>query len=295
MTATDGWLSRRRLLQLTGTGAAAAAGGLAGCLDGGSGGGGTDTDGRSEFRSAVSDLDFGADYERRRGATFEDWPVEKRTQTPSGNRGDAGTWLDSTSVRSAPWTPPEGWEDTPAGDVDEITILNYGDMRFDPATAAVDALFEELRDGVLSVVSTDHVPLPESRKTDGPWWESAFGVNSLQVSLPVFHDEAVRNRGLSYPALVRLLCTAPARTFGLPRKGRIEPGADADLVVVDLANPREIEAGALHGAAGWTPFEGLRGVFPELTTVRGEVVYERDPVTGAESFGEPVGRNVREA
>jgi dihydroorotase len=35
-------------------------------------------------------------------------------------------------------------------------------------------------------------------------------------------------------------------------------------------------------------------VFPELTLVRGEVVYERDPVTGAESFGEPVGRNVRE-
>ncbi|OYR96219.1 dihydroorotase, partial [Halorubrum sp. E3] len=75
---------------------------------------------------------------------------------------------------------------------------------------------------------------------------------------------------------------------------RIEPGADADLVLVDLTNPREIEAGALHSAAAWTPFEGLRGVFPEVTLVRGEVVYERDPATGAASFGEPVGRNVRE-
>jgi len=65
--------------------------------------------------------------------------------------------------------------------------------------------------------------------------------------------------------------------------------------VVDLTNPREIEAGALHGASGWTPFEGLQGVFPELTTVRGKIAYERDPVTGAESFGETVGRNVRES
>ncbi|TKX76673.1 dihydroorotase, partial [Halorubrum sp. SD626R] len=72
-------------------------------------------------------------------------------------------------------------------------------------------------------------------------------------------------------------------------------GADADLVLVDMADPRGIEAGVLHSACGWTPFEGIRGVFPELTVVRGSVVYERDPVTGAESFGDPVGRNVREA
>jgi dihydropyrimidinase len=157
----------------------------------------------------------------------------------------------------------------------------------------VDALFEELRDGVLSVVSTDHVPLPESRKTDGPWWESAFGVNSLQVSLPVFHDEAVRNRGLSYPALVRLLCTAPARTFGLPRKGRIEPGADADLIVFDPEETHTISADRLHSNADYSIYDG-REVTGRVkrTFVRGELIAADDDIVGDPGHGRFLDRSI---
>jgi dihydroorotase len=83
----------------------------------------------------------------------------------------------------------------------------------------------------------------------------------------------------------------PARIFGLPRKGRVEEGYDADLVLVDPDHPREIRGEALHSKCGWTPFEGWTGVFPDLTLVRGHVVYvgrgER------ETFGDAVGQNVR--
>ena len=137
----------------------------------------------------------------------------------------------------------------------------------------IDALFDRLDDGTLSVVSTDHVALPTDRKEGGPWWESAFGVNSLQTSLPVFHHEAVNRRGLSYPSLVRLCCEHPARTFGLPAKGRIEPGADADLVVFDPDEMYTITATDNHSNAEYSVYEG-REVTGRVkqTFVRGTLV-----------------------
>jgi dihydropyrimidinase len=159
--------------------------------------------------------------------------------------------------------------------------------------ADIDALFEHLRDGALSVVSTDHVPLPLDRKEGGPWWESAFGINSLQTSLPVFHDEAVGRRGFSYPALVGLMCRNPADTFGLPRKGRIEPGADADLVVFDPDETYTVTAADNVSNADYSVYEG-REVTGRVkqTFVRGELVAEDGAVVGEPGHGEFVDRAV---
>ncbi|WP_299263397.1 dihydroorotase [Halorientalis sp.] len=151
----------------------------------------------------------------------------------------------------------------------------------------VDALFDYLDDGTLSVVSTDHVPLPRSRKDDGPWWESAFGVNGLQHSLSVFHDEAVNRRGLSYPKLVELVCTNPARTFGLPRKGRIEPGADADLVVFDPGETDTISADRNHSNADYSIYDG-REVTGRVkkTFVRGTLVADDGEIVAQPGHGQ---------
>ncbi len=157
----------------------------------------------------------------------------------------------------------------------------------------IDSLFDRLRDGTLSVVSTDHVPLPTERKEGGPWWESAFGVNSLQTSLPVFHDEAVNQRGLTYPTLVRLLCRNPARTFGLPRKGRIEPGADADLVVFDPRATYTISAEENHSNADYSVYEG-REVTGRVkqTFVRGELVADEGEIVGDPGHGRFLDRGI---
>ena len=150
----------------------------------------------------------------------------------------------------------------------------------------IDALFDRLRDGTLSVVSTDHVALSIGRKEGGPWWESAFGVNSLQTSLPVFHDEAINRRNLSYPSLVRLMCTAPARTFGLPSKGRIEPGADADLVVFDPDETYTIDATRNHSNADYSIYDG-REVTGRVkkTFVRGTLVADSGEVIAEPGYG----------
>ncbi len=66
----------------------------------------------------------------------------------------------------------------------------------------------------------------------------------------------------------------PAQIFGLTGKGRIAKGCDADLVIVDTRNVREIKGEELHSKAGWTPFEGKEGIFPEMVMSRGEIVYD---------------------
>jgi dihydroorotase len=113
---------------------------------------------------------------------------------------------------------------------------------------------------------------------------------------------------LSLSRVRDLVAANPARIFDLPEKGRVEPGADADVVLVDLDATESVRAERLHTVCGWTPFEGKTAVFPELTLVRGEAVYdprgtssetggESPDTTGAdrgeESFGDAVGRNVR--
>jgi dihydropyrimidinase len=78
----------------------------------------------------------------------------------------------------------------------------------------VEAMFQYLRDGTLSVVSTDHSVYHREYKEVDNWWDSPFGANSLQVSLPVFHNEAVIKRGHSYSFLTQLMSTNPAKTSG---------------------------------------------------------------------------------
>ncbi|UHQ98850.1 amidohydrolase family protein (plasmid) [Natrinema zhouii] len=106
----------------------------------------------------------------------------------------------------------------------------------------VEAMFNYLDRGTLSVVSTDHsVYYKEFKKTDD-WWDAPFGATGLQFSLPVFHEVAINRRDYSYPFLVRTMCTNPAQTFGMPQKGTLEPGTDADVVVFDPDQTKTISS-----------------------------------------------------
>lgn len=157
----------------------------------------------------------------------------------------------------------------------------------------VEAMFEFLRRGVLSVVSTDHVAQLRSSKQDMPWWEGPFGANGIQASLPVFHDEAINERDLSYPFLVRVMSTNPAKTFGLPTKGTLEPGTDADIVVFDPDETYTITAADNASKADYSIYEG-REVTGRVTKtlVRGEVVAADGVVVGDSGHGQFVEREL---
>src|SRR5918995_854065 len=90
-------------------------------------------------------------------------------------------------------------------------------------------LWDALADGTIDIISTDHAPhLREEKEpgwTDG--WKAHTGTPSAQFYVPMFIDAAVQGR-IPLERVVDLVAGAPARTFGLERKGRLEVGADAD-------------------------------------------------------------------
>ena len=181
-------------------------------------------------------------------------------------------------------------------DLDELGT--YG--RMNPPLRSEErrqAVFERVADGTVDILATDHAPHTRTEKEQG-LWEAPSGVPGVETMLPLLLESA-RQGDLTNERVVDLVAHTPAEIFDLDSKGRIEPGYDADLVLVDPAVPREIRGEDTHSKCGWTPFEGRLGVFPELTMVRGEVVYERTPGEGVDRSGdrevvsEIEGRNVR--
>ena len=151
------------------------------------------------------------------------------------------------------------------------------------------AIYDRVADGAVDMVATDHAPHTRAEK-DADIWNAPSGVPGVETALPLLLEEARQDR-LSYERVRDLTAANPAAIFDLSRKGRVEAGRDADLVLVDPDSPREIRSEDLHSKAGWTPFEGWNAVFPEWTMVRGTMVYERGE--SDERFGEPNGENVR--
>jgi len=152
-----------------------------------------------------------------------------------------------------------------------------------------EAVYERVSEGAVGVIATDHAPHSRAEK-EATVLEAPSGVPGVETALPLLLNEAREGR-ISYERVRDLTAANPTEVFDLPGKGRIAEGNDADLVLVDPEDPREIHGADLHSKCDWTPFEGFSGVFPELTMVRGEVVYERDD-DGAERFGSAIGENV---
>lgn len=115
-----------------------------------------------DFMEQASSIDFAGNWQDRRLASLDEWPLEQRQQIPDeDNHGDSQAWAESEAVQSAPWQPPEGWDDTAAADVDSLQIMNFGGMQFDPGTAAAHGMFED-RTGIdlnpLEIVVDQAIP-----------------------------------------------------------------------------------------------------------------------------------------
>jgi dihydroorotase len=137
-----------------------------------------------------------------------------------------------------------------------------------------DALWNGLRNGSIDILASDHAPhLPEEKGKD--IWEAPAGVPGVETMLPLMLFAVKRNL-IRLERLVDALAAGPARIFGLSSKGSIEIGKDADLVIVDPKAISRINADRLHSRADWTPYEGKEAIFPEMTMVRGVVVYDGD-------------------
>ena len=108
-----------------------------------------------------------------------------------------------------------------------------------------DALWRALAEGTLDVVSTDHGPRRRIADESGRLRHQS-GTSGVEVRLALMHDRGVLDGRIDLQRWVDVCCTAPARLHGLPQKGRLEPGRDADIVLFDPAAKRRLSAGILH-------------------------------------------------
>ena len=155
-----------------------------------------------------------------------------------------------------------------------------------------EAMFEHLDRGTIDIVSTDHCGYTREQKQVYPWWEGTFGMNSLQRSLPVFHDEAVATREFGFPFLVRKLAANPARIFGLENKGTLAPGTHADIVVFDSEDTEPIDPADNASVADFSVYEGREVGSVEKTFVRGALVADDGEIVGDPGDGTFIEREI---
>jgi dihydroorotase len=137
-----------------------------------------------------------------------------------------------------------------------------------------EVLWQALLDGVIDFIATDHAPhtLAEKAQT---YPNSPSGMPGVETSLPLMLTQAMQGR-CTVSQVSNWMSTAVAKAYGIPKKGAIAPGYDADLVLVDLENYHPVLREEVFTKCGWSPFEGwdLTG-WPVYTIVGGKVVYEK--------------------
>ncbi|MBI4321724.1 MAG: amidohydrolase family protein [Chloroflexi bacterium] len=159
----------------------------------------------------------------------------------------------------------------------------------------IEKLWVALRDNVVDCSGTDHVNVHLSREQmdKGNVWDTISGFPSrIEGYLPSMLNEGVNKGRISLERMVQVCCENPARVFGLyPKKGVIRPGADADLVIVDVDLTRVVRRESIQSSAGWSVYEGraLKG-WPLMVILRGNVVMEWPAnEVKARMVGDPLG------
>jgi len=127
----------------------------------------------------------------------------------------------------------------------------------------------------IDVIASDHAPHTQVEKAQ-EFSIAPSGVPGVETMVPLLMAEVLEKR-LPLPDVIQKTSTAPAALIGIPPAGFL-PGDRADFAIYQKkAVP--IEADRLHSRCGWTPYEGMKAVFPGIVIRDGAVVYENGGYT----------------
>jgi allantoinase len=144
-----------------------------------------------------------------------------------------------------------------------------------------ESLWDALAGGTLPMVASDHSPAPWALKSGDDAFDAWGGISGCQTMLPLLLTEGCHARGLPLERVAEATSGYVARRFRLPGKGQLEPGADADLVLVDLSASNELSAGELHYRHRHSPFLGRTlSARVARTLVRGRTVFADGRIVG---------------
>jgi dihydropyrimidinase len=154
------------------------------------------------------------------------------------------------------------------------------------------ALWQAIREGIIDVVASDHAP--KAKKKEDPFFEAPYGSPQAETMLTITYDEGVNSGRIGPCRLVQLLSEAPARIFGLyPRKGVLQKGSDADLILFDPNRAQTLQHRKQHSGAPYTLYEGRKCLGSvTLTMQRGKVVVENGETKGKPGEGRFLGTRI---
>ena len=150
----------------------------------------------------------------------------------------------------------------------------YKNIGLVPAKADdVAALVTAIKDGTVSCIGTDHAPHSAEDKAKG-----AAGMVGLETAFAVCYTKLCRMEGLPLEMLSFLMSSGPAQVLGLDEhKGRLVPGFDADIVLVDTDHMFTVHADELHSKSKNCPYDGESFYGQVMMTIKGgKVTYQKD-------------------
>lgn len=161
----------------------------------------------------------------------------------------------------------------------------------------LERLWEYVKDGVFSGISSDHSPCTYDEKFNEMLgqkitnvFEAWGGISGIQSGFQTAFNEGCTKRGICPTVLANAMSVLPAKTFGIyGKKGDIKIGFDADLLIVDPEKEWEITADSLYYVNKLSAFIGMKGKgIPVLTMIRGTVVAENGKICAEKGFGQLV-------
>ena len=132
-------------------------------------------------------------------------------------------------------------------------------IKWNPAVKTAEdreTLWKALLDDRIDVVATDHAPHTMEEK-DNEYGKAPSGGPLVQHALPAMLENHLNGR-ISLPKIVEKMCHNPAKLFQIEKRGYIKPGYFADLTVVNMNDPWEVNKNNILSKCGWSPFEGTR-------------------------------------
>lgn len=157
----------------------------------------------------------------------------------------------------------------------------------------IEKMWDSFNKGYVSIISSDHCPHQKEIKKQGEKniWNAPNGIPGVETSLKLMLN-AVNNGKTNLNRVVETMCENPAKIYGLyPKKGVIEIGTDADIVILDMDKEEILSHDKVVSKCKWTPYDGFRikGI-PDIVMVRGKIVLRDGKVIGKPGMGQFVPR-----
>ncbi len=132
----------------------------------------------------------------------------------------------------------------------------------------VEALIVGLADGAIDCVASDHAPHTREEK-EQEFNRAPFGVIGMETMLGVVWTTLGKTRRMDWPTVLARLSAAPARILNLSSKGKIEPGADADIVLIDPKKEWTVDPATFLSKSRNCPFAGWKLTAKAVVTIVG--------------------------